>query len=91
MPNSHLSASYPSYERRIGQFLVPWGCRATLGLNNHAPFTRFATETSLAGCSKRTQRRGARQIDERRRTYAVRWSEAIEQRNEACEAFSAAC
>jgi hypothetical protein len=43
-----------------------------------------------AGCSKRSQRRGARKIDERRRTLPVRWSEAIE-RNEAYESFSAAC
>jgi hypothetical protein len=35
-------------------------------------------------------RRRARKIDERRRTSAVRWSEAIE-RNEAYEPFSAAC
>ena len=33
--------------------------------------------------------RGAREIDERRRTYAVRWSEAIEG-NEADEPFSTA-
>jgi hypothetical protein len=39
---------------------------------------------------KKTQRQGARQTDERRRTYAVRWSEAVEC-NEAYEAFSAAC
>jgi hypothetical protein len=39
---------------------------------------------------KKTQRRGARKLDERRRTYTVRCSEAIE-RNEAYEAFSAAC
>jgi hypothetical protein len=47
-------------------------------------------ENCVAGCSKRSQRRGAQKIDERRRTYAVRCSEAIE-RNEAYEAFSAAC
>jgi hypothetical protein len=34
--------------------------------------------------------RGAREIDERRRTYAVRWSEAIEC-NEAGGPFSSAC
>src|SRR5262245_2363686 len=45
---------------------------------------------SLAGCSKRSQRRGARTIDERRRTPMVRWSEAIE-RNETYGSFSAAC
>jgi hypothetical protein len=33
--------------------------------------------------------RGAREIDERRRTHAVRWSEAIEG-NEADELFSTA-
>jgi len=33
--------------------------------------------------------RGAREIDERRRTYGVRWSEAIEG-NEADEPFSTA-
>jgi hypothetical protein len=44
----------------------------------------------LAGCSKRSQMRGARKIDERRRTWPVRCSEAIE-RNEAYESFSAAC
>jgi hypothetical protein len=45
-----------------------------------------------SGCRllKKIQRRGARRIDERRRTWAVRWSEAIE-RNEAYESFSAAC
>jgi len=32
---------------------------------------------------------GARRIDERRRTYGVRWSEAVE-RNEAGEPFSTA-
>jgi hypothetical protein len=44
------------------------------------------------GCRllKKTQRRGARKIDEWRRTCLVRWSEAIE-RNEAYEVFSAAC
>ena len=47
-------------------------------------------EKFSAGCSKSSQRRGARKIDERRRTRTVRWSEAIE-RNEAYEAFSAAC
>jgi hypothetical protein len=39
---------------------------------------------------KKSQRQGARKIDERRRIFAVRCSEAIE-RNEAYEAFSAAC
>jgi hypothetical protein len=39
---------------------------------------------------KKTQRRGARKIDERRRTCSVRWSEAIK-RNQAYEVFSAAC
>ena len=34
--------------------------------------------------------RGAREIDERKRTDAVRWSEAIE-RNEADGPFSTAC
>jgi hypothetical protein len=34
--------------------------------------------------------RGAREIDERKRTDAVRWSETIE-RNEAGEPFSTAC
>src|SRR5215510_348415 len=46
-------------------------------------------KTLFAGCSKRSQRRGARQIDERRRNSPVRCSEAI-QRNEAYESFSAA-
>jgi hypothetical protein len=45
---------------------------------------------AFAGCLKRSQVRGARNIDERRRTSAVRWSEAIE-RNEADESFSTAC
>jgi hypothetical protein len=39
---------------------------------------------------KKSQRQGAREIDERRRTYELRWSEAIE-RNAAYEVFSAAC
>jgi hypothetical protein len=43
----------------------------------------------LSGRSKRFQVRGAREIDERRRTYAVRWSEAIEG-NEADEPCSTA-
>jgi hypothetical protein len=51
---------------------------------------RLLLKSGFAGCSKRSQRRGARRIDERRRTMPVRWSEAIE-RNEAYEAFSAAC
>ncbi|HEU4343440.1 MAG TPA: hypothetical protein VFU31_17975 [Candidatus Binatia bacterium] len=51
---------------------------------------QVAEKTLIAGCSKSSHRRGARKIDERRRTYAVRWSEAIE-RNEAYGAFSAAC
>jgi hypothetical protein len=55
----------------------------------HGPIRRVK-KTLLAGCSKRSQRRGARKIGERRRTSAVRWSEPIE-RNEAYEAFSAAC
>jgi hypothetical protein len=38
---------------------------------------------------KRFQTRRARKIDERKLTYSVRWSEAIE-RNEAVETFSAA-
>jgi hypothetical protein len=42
----------------------------------------------LADCSKRAQSRGAREIDERKRTPVVRWSEAIE-RNEGYESFSA--
>ena len=52
-----------------------------------------AEKTLLPGCSKRSKlrwSRGARKIDERRRTRAVRRSEAIE-RNEVDEAFSAAC
>jgi hypothetical protein len=47
-------------------------------------------KNSVCRLLKKTQRQGARKIDERRRTYAVRCSEAIE-RNEAYEAFSAAC
>jgi hypothetical protein len=39
---------------------------------------------------KKPQRQGARKIDERRRTYELRRSEAIE-RNAAYEFFSAAC
>jgi hypothetical protein len=39
---------------------------------------------------QKIQRRGARKIDERRRTWLVRCSEAIE-RNEAYGTFSAAC
>jgi len=39
---------------------------------------------------KKTQSRGARKVGERRRTQAVRWSEAIE-RNEGYESFSSAC
>jgi hypothetical protein len=39
---------------------------------------------------KKVQLLGAREIDERRRTYAVRWSEAIE-RNEVDGLFSRAC
>ena len=57
---------------------------------------------SFSGCSKRSKlrwSRGARNIDERRRTCTVRWSEAIERNHRnAChrhamvdEAFSAAC
>src|SRR5262245_28962753 len=58
---------------------------------NHLQFPpRPTLKTVSAGCSKRSQRRGARKIDERRRTQPVRWSEAIE-RNEAYESFSAAC
>jgi len=54
------------------------------------PSTRRLLKNSVAGCSKSSQRRGARKIDERRRTWRVRCSEAIE-RNEAYESFSAAC
>jgi hypothetical protein len=39
---------------------------------------------------KKVQMRGAREIEERKRTVAVRWSEAIE-RNEVDEPFSTAC
>jgi len=46
-------------------------------------------KTFFPGRSKRFQMRGAREIDERRRTYGVRWSEAIEG-NEADEPFSTA-
>jgi hypothetical protein len=45
---------------------------------------------SVTGWSKRSQLQGAREIDERRRTLVVRWSEAIE-RNDADESFSTAC
>jgi len=51
---------------------------------------RRVKKTLLAGCSKISQRRGARKIGEGRRGYSVRWSEPIE-RNEAYESFSAAC
>jgi hypothetical protein len=47
-------------------------------------------KTPISRLLKKTQRRGARKIDEGRRGHTVRWSEAIE-RNEAYEAFSAAC
>jgi hypothetical protein len=39
---------------------------------------------------KKVQMQGAREIGERKRTSAVRWSESIE-RNEAGEPFSTAC
>jgi hypothetical protein len=44
------------------------------------------------GCkaSSRDQPSGAREIDERRRTHGVRWSEAVE-RNETDGPFSAVC
>src|SRR5882724_1150100 len=50
------------------------------------------TGLKKSGCRliKKIQRRGARKIDERRRTWLVRCSEAIE-RNEAYGTFSAAC
>jgi len=53
-----------------------------------ALFRQFVRKP-LTGWSKKSQMQGARKIDERRRTWAVRWSEAIE-RNEADGLFSAA-
>jgi len=53
-------------------------------------FTIRVLKISICRLLKKTQRRGARKIEEQRRTYPVRWSEAIE-RNEAYEAFSAVC
>ena len=44
----------------------------------------------FVGCSKGSQRLGARKIDERRRTSPVRFDETIE-RAEAYESFSAPC
>jgi len=58
--------------------------------SNLAAFMRYENiEIRVPGWSKRPQMRGARQTDERRRTQAVRWSEAME-RNEAGEPFSTA-
>jgi hypothetical protein len=74
------------------QFQVP-------SLVNQKPETRNQKLTILckqiveknpqSGWSKRFQVRGARELDERRRTCAVRWSEAIE-RNEVDGPFSTA-
>jgi hypothetical protein len=59
------------------------------------PFRVIKNQTAsnsvpLLQAVKKAQRRGARRIDERRRTWPVRWSESIE-RNEAYESFLAAC
>jgi hypothetical protein len=48
-----------------------------------------ALKNSFGRLVKKVQLRGAGKIDERRRTCAVRWSEAIE-RNKANEPFSTA-
>ena len=62
-----------------------------MGRYTPKPVQEISVSKALgAGCSKRSQRRGARNIDERKRTLVLRCSEAIE-RNEAYEAFSAAC
>jgi len=60
------------------------------GLSTRAGLPSRLMKTSVCRLLKKTQRRGARKIDERRRTWAVRWSETIE-RNEAYEFFSEAC
>src|SRR5262249_10848512 len=52
---------------------------------NHLQFPpRLTLKNCIYRLLKKTQRRGARKIDERRRTQPVRWSEVIE-RNEAYE------
>src|SRR6185436_687420 len=61
----------------------------TFDFEGHLSFL-LSTYESHSGRSKRSQRRGARSIEERRRTRVVRRSEAME-RNEAYESFSAAC
>jgi hypothetical protein len=72
--NMDLKRAMP---KRLAQDFAP---------SNDIPVSR----KTLAVCSKRSQRLGARKIDERRRTCLVRWSEAIE-RNDAYESFSADC
>jgi hypothetical protein len=77
------------WERQTENRLLPFGNSETVkacasGRNGYRLLKNF-----LSGWSKRFQLRGARKIDERRRTYVVRWSEAIE-RNEANEPFSTA-
>ena len=54
-----------------------------------AAVVKRVLENSFGRLVKKVQLRGARRIDERMRTCAVRWSEVIE-RNEANEPFSTA-
>ena len=67
---------------RILDRVRPLRCSMTVGCR--------VLKNSFDRLVKKVQLRGARKIDERRRTYSVRWSEAIE-RNEVNEPFSTAC
>jgi hypothetical protein len=60
-------------------------------LNPNVELASYAiTQSSKFRLLKKISEARRAKIDERRRTYRVRWSEAIE-RNEAYESFSAAC
>jgi hypothetical protein len=48
-------------------------------------------KNALSDRSKRSQLQGARKIDEWRRTYAVRWSEAVERNDRLCENETSLC
>src|SRR5262245_671942 len=89
------SPSIPLFQRRnfLHRTLTPlWKKekRRFLGGVRRELFGQLFKNRHLQAAQKGFQRRGARKIDERRRTQSVRWSEAIE-RNEAYESFSAAC
>src|SRR4030095_933805 len=80
------------YFRRSPGIIFSPGMESPGSMKQQFPIVLLVSDPVFlfAGCSKRCRGEAREKIEERRRTYTVRWSEAIE-RNEAYEAFSAVC